>query len=185
MEPLEPGNYWKTPFYWEPGSPSPPSNSRLTFQPVSDDALRPMIAAVMAASLDGSDQFNVSRLGAETAAQEVFDLLAQDFHRDPGWWRVGTDEEGRAVGFILPVTFRKEKLWKDGRPLGTILYMGVLPEFRGHGYGLDLVHEATRVLGTADCWRIFCDTGSDNTPVIQAFRRAGFTELKPWQQPLA
>ena len=185
MDTLQPGHYWKTPFYWEAGSPLPPSERRLSFEPASDEALRPVISAVMATSMDDSDNFNVPRVGIQAAVQEVYDLLPQYFARQTGWWRIGNDSQGQPVGFVLPVTFNEERFWKDGMPQGTIFYMGVLPQFRGRGYGLELVHEATRVLLAAGCWRIFCDTGTDNTPMIGAFRQAGYIERKQWQRPLA
>ena len=139
----------------------------------------------MASSLDESDRFTVPRIGAVAAAQELYELLPQYFERKPGWWRMAKDRDGQMVGFVLPVTFKEERFWKDGKPHGTVVYMGVLPAFRGHGYGLELVHEATRVFIGADCWRVFCDTGSDNVPTVNAFRRAGYMERKPWQRPLA
>lgn len=185
MNPLQPGHYWKTPFYWEAGCPPPSSERRLSFRPAADEALRPVIAAVMATSMDESDRFNVPRIGIDAAVQEIYDLLPQYFARQPGWWRTGHDAQGQPMGFVLPVTFKEDRFWKDGKPQGTIFYMGVLPQFRGHGYGLELVHEATRVFLTAGCWRIFCDTGTDNAPMIKAFRKAGYMERKQWQRPLA
>ena len=185
MDTPQPGQYWKTPFYWESGCPLPSAHGRLNFEAASDEVLRPLIGAAMAASMDDSDRYTVSRLGVATAVQEVFDLMPQYFDRQPGWWRMARDSEGHAVGFVLPVTFKEERFWKEGKPQGTVFYMGVLPVFRGHGYGLDLVDEATRVFVQAGCWRIFCDTGSDNTPMIGAFRKAGYTERKPWQRRLA
>ena len=185
MTELKPGHYWKTPFYWESGCPIPPKKSELSYEPVTDDALRPLIRTVMTTSMDGSDKFNVPRIGADAAVQELYDVLPRYFERQPGWWRVGKNAEGRAVAFVLPVTFKEERFWKDGMPQGTIFYMGVLPQFRGQGYGLDLVNEATRVFVAAGCWRIFCDTGTDNTPMINAFRKAGYMEREQRQRSLA
>ena len=185
LELLKPGHYWKTPFYWESGCPLPADESRLSFAPISDEALRPLIGAVMASSMDESDRFTVPRIGVGAAVQEVYDLLPRYFERQPDWWRVARDAEANPIGFVLPVTFKEERFRKDNRPQGTIFYMGVLPEFRGLGYGLELVHEATRVFLAANCWRIFCDTGTDNAPMVKAFRQAGYMEREPWQRPLA
>ena len=185
MDALQPGHYWKTPFYWESGCRLPPPERRLSFEAVSDESLRPVIGTVMTTSMDESDKVTVSRIGVAAAVQEVYDLLPQYFERQPDWWRVGKDAQDQPVGFVLPVTFKEERFWKDVRPQGTIFYMGVLPEFRGRGYGLELVHEATRVFLAAGCWRIFCDTGTDNAPMIGAFRQAGYMERKQWQRPLA
>ena len=185
MDTPQPGHYWKTPFYWESGCPLPPAARELSFEPASDELLRPLIGSAMAVSMDKSDKFSVPRVGIEAAVQELYDVLPQYFERQAGWWRIGKNSYGQPVGFVLPVTFKEARFFKNGRPQGTIFYMGVLPEFRGHGYGLELVHEATRVFLAADCWRIFCDTGTDNTPMIQAFRQAGYVEREQRQRSLA
>lgn len=185
MHTLLPGHYWKTPFYWEPGCPVPPVAARLSFEPASDESLRPIIASAMASSMDESDRFTVPRLGADSAVQELYELLPRYFERRADWWRVAKDTHDQTVGFVLPVTFKEERFWKEGKPQGTIFYMGVLPEFRGQGYGVELVNEATRIFSEAGCWRIFCDTGSDNTPMVKAFVQAGYVAREPWQRPLA
>lgn len=185
MESLQSGNYWKTPFYWEPGCTQPPSESRLNFVSISDKDLRSMLADAMSTSMDESDRFNVPRVGIGAAVQEVFDLLPHYFDKTPDSWRVGINAEGAPIGFVLPVIFKEERYWKEGWAQGTILYMGVLQQYRGQAFGLELVHEATRVLLRAKCWRIFCDTGSSNHPMINAFRSAGYIERKQWQRPLA
>ena len=185
MEALRPGHYWKTPFYWEPGCPEPPNISSLAFEAAEDDWLRTSIGRVMEAGTDESDRYNVPRVGVSAAVQELYDFLPQYFERPQGWWRAARNGSNELIGFVLPVLFNEERFWKDGRPQGTIYYMGVLPQFRGRGHALELVHEATRVFVRADCWRIFCDTGTDNTSMINAFRRAGYEERAPWQRPLA
>ena len=185
MDALQAGHYWKTPFSWEPGCPLPPTEPALRLEPASDDWLRPAIAAVMATSADESDKHTVARVGAEAAAQELYDPLVQHFERPLSWWRLARDGSDNPVGFVLPVLFEEARFWKEGLPQGTILYMGVLPEFRGYGYGLELVHEATRLFVAANCWRILCDTGTDNAPMVRTFRKAGYMERKPWQRPLA
>jgi ribosomal protein S18 acetylase RimI-like enzyme len=86
---------------------------------------------------------------------------------------------------VLPVLFQSEARCKDGHPQGTIFYIGVLPQFRGHGYALELLAEATQLFIEAKCWRIFCDTGSDNLPMVNAFRNAGYKERARWQRPVA
>lgn len=184
-ETLRPGCYWKTPFYWEPGCPDAPPPGEVAFAPVSDEELRPLIGAVMATSMDASDRHLVPTIGLDAAVQEVFDLLPRYFDRQPGWWRVACGPGGEPRGFVLPVTFQEARYWKDGHPQGSIFYMGVLPGHRGQGLGLQLVHEATRVLRQAGCWRIFCDTGTDNAPMVGAFRAAGYLERARWQRPLA
>jgi ribosomal protein S18 acetylase RimI-like enzyme len=177
-------HYWKTPFVWEPGCPTPPTaDGVLAYEPAHDDWLRDAIAQVMSHSRDESDQVAVQRLGALRAASDVLSL-SQDFVIRQDWWRRARNEAGEIVGFVLPALFHDEESVRDGRPEGTIFYMGVLPAHRGQGHATRLVAEATRILVGASCWRILCDTGSTNLPMINAFRRAGYIERPPWPRPL-
>ena len=173
MDQLKPGHYWKTPFYWERGCPEPPADSQLNFEVATDEWLRSAIGRVMEAGTDTSDQYNVPRIGVTAAVQEVFDLLPEFLNRPPNWWLLARNHMNEAVGFVLPVLFKEARFWRDSSPQGTVLYMGVLPEFRGKDYAIELVHKATRLFVGAGCWRIFCDTGTDNTPMIRTFRQAG------------
>ena len=132
-----------------------------------------------------TDNATVAKIGIDAAVQELYDLLPKYFEKRLDWWRIAKDANGKVIGFVLLVTFKEERFCKDGKPQGTIFYMGVLPEFRGHGYALELVHEATLVLLEAGCWQVFCDTGSNNTPMVKAFRDAGYVERKAWQRPPA
>ena len=134
---------------------------------------------------DESDKYNVPRIGVDAAVQELYDLFPRYFRREVGWWKAARDATGAVIGFVLPVIFQEERFWKEGRPQGTIYYMGVLPEFRRRGHAHKLVHEATRVLIGAGCWCVFCDTGTDNVAMVRAFRRAGYMERTPWQRPMA
>lgn len=185
MGPLQPGHYWKTPFIWEPGCAEPPVAARVRFEAAPRDWLSTAIGQVMAHSLDESDRYAISHGGVGKAAADLMAVLPQYFVAPEGWARAALDACGQRVGFVLPVLFKDPSRWKEGQPQGTIFYMGVLPEYRGHGHGLELVHEATRVFIQAACWRIFCDTGSDNAPMVGTFRRAGYKERTPWQRAVA
>ena len=167
MDALQSGHYWKTPFYREPCGTKPPNTSSLTFQAAADDWLLSAIGRVMEAGTDESDRYSVLRVGASAAVQELYDLLPQYFERPADWWRAARNESNELVGFVLPVLFKEERFWKADRPQGTIYYMGVLPEFRGRGYALELIHEATRIFVEAHCWRIFCDTGTSNSSMLR------------------
>ena len=184
-EPLRPGHFWKTPFVWEPGCPEPGPADGLAFEPAPQDWLHGALAAVMADSLDESDRYAVEHGGPAIAASELLAIAPQHFELRAGWWLRARDAERHAVGFVLPVLFKQGARWKGDRPEGTIFYMGVLPAFRGRGHALHLLAQATRVFIAARCWRIFCDTGTANAPMVQAFRTAGYREGQSWQRPLA
>jgi ribosomal protein S18 acetylase RimI-like enzyme len=184
-EELRPGHYWKTPFVWETGRPEPESVSSLTFETAEYDWLVDAVAQTMAASLDETDRFLVSTVGASKAAAETLEMALKDFENREGWWRVAKDIDQNSVGFLMPVLFKGEKFWKEGRPVATIFYIGVLPQYRGLGYVLELLNESIRICQLANCWQIWSDTGTDNHPMVQAFRKAGFLERLPRQQPVA
>jgi ribosomal protein S18 acetylase RimI-like enzyme len=118
------------------------------------------------------------------AAAELLALAPEYFEMRPGWWRLARDTQGEPVAFVLPVLLRGERACKEGKPQGTVFYMGVLPAFRGKGCARELLAEATRVFVEAGCWRIFCDTSSRNEPMLRTFRSAGYMERSPWQRPL-
>lgn len=184
MDALAPGHYWKTPFIWEPGCPLRAAEGVLRFESAVEPWLRQSLAAVMANSLDESDRYTAPKIGIDRAVDEVYAVSRQYLEERAGWWRTAIDSQGQRVGFVLTTVFADPSRWKEQRPQGTILYMGVLPEHRGHRYALELILEAMRICISADCWRVFCDTGSNNHPIVNAFRKAGYQERKPWQRPL-
>jgi ribosomal protein S18 acetylase RimI-like enzyme len=184
MDDLRTGHYWKTPFVWEEGCLDSESVSPLRYEVAEYEWLKGAVAQTMASSLDESDKFAVSKGGPSKAAIDLIAMAPEYFDMPPGWWRLATDTEQNRVGFVLPVTFKGEKTWKEGRPEATIFYMGVLPQYRGLGYGRDLLNEAVRLCQLANCWRLFCDTGTDNHPMVNAFRLAGFNERNKWQRPV-
>lgn len=184
MSEAPPGQFWKTPFFWDPTCP-PPAPARLAFRPVDEAWLPGALAQVMATSVDESDQHEVATLGADGAARALLDVMPSYFEREAGWWRSAHTAGGDAVGFVLPARFRAAKNWREGRPEGTVFYVGVLPAFRGQGHGAQLLAEATRVFIAANCWRGFCDTSSRNEPMKRAFRSAGYREQAPWLRPIA
>jgi len=180
-------HFWKTPFVFEFDGPPPATSNRLQYEDADELWLRNALRETITSSLSESDRFLVERVGADQVAEELLSLSANHFIQPPHWWRMARDPEGHAVGFVLPVLFKEPEPDPQGgsRPEATIFHMGVLPPFRGHGYALDLIKEATRICWSAGCWRVFCDTASGNKPMRKAFRHAGYAELAPWQRPLS
>ena len=130
------------------------------------------VRELMQNATDDSDKYTVPKVGVAAAVQELFDLQPRYFSRPSTWWRLARDKTNRPVAFVLPVLFKEDRFWKDGRPQSTIFYMGVLPEFRGLGYALELVHEATRLFIEANCWRVARLAGLVACYVLWDFRRA-------------
>ena len=184
MDAPQDGHFWKVPFIWEPGCRQPEESRSLSFEPIEQNWLGQALSEVMSHSVDESDAYAVAKYGADRAARDLLAMCPQYFDRPPGWWQCAVSLAGDRVGLVLPVLFKDPTRSRDGRPQGTIFYVGVLPEYRGRGFGYALLEYATRVFIEANCWRIFCDTSSKNEPMIRAFRRAGYLERKPWQRPL-
>jgi GNAT superfamily N-acetyltransferase len=184
MEAPQPGHFWKTPFFWSTGSARPSPTSSLQFCVAETHWLSEAVSEVMSASIDESDQAAVAELGAAAAASELLNVPADYFEVRQDWWLQARSNDGTPIGFVLLALLKPEKYWKDGRTQGTIYYMGILPSHRGRGHSVGLLGEAMRLFKEAECWRVFCDTSSRNTPMTKAFRTAGFEERTPWQRPV-
>ena len=64
---------------------------------------------------------------------------------------------------------------------GNIAYLGVVPEQRGHGYGLDLLAQATVILLKAGIDVVVARTNSHNLPMQRTFAKLGYQlESKIW-----
>jgi ribosomal protein S18 acetylase RimI-like enzyme len=174
-------NYLKIPFVWEPGCPVPNQASPLRFRPAPAGWLEEALGEVLATSLDPADQLAVAESGTLRAASVLLALSSSHFEQKPEWWQLALTQAGDTVGFVLCSIFTQ----KGGRPLeGTIFYLGVLPRHRGNGYCRHLLDEATRTLVRIGVSRILCDTAACNTPMVAAFRSAGYMERQPWERPL-
>jgi ribosomal protein S18 acetylase RimI-like enzyme len=178
--------FWKVPFVWEEPKPLIEVSPRLTFQPVRsrhNNQLISVVTSVMASSLDASDQKRASEDNPYTAVEMFLNTAKKDFSYQDEWWQFGISENGDIVGLILPVTFNG--CAKEGLEEGTIYYIGVLPEYRGHGFANDLLSKGTRTLQEIGVWRVFCDTAIVNVPMISAFKRVGYRQYsEPWERPI-
>ena len=147
-----------------------------------DEGFLEVVAASLAVSLDTLDRARVASWGAiETARHLLASVPEWRCSRDSDWWKM-LNYRGEAVGFVLPVTY--DDVVRGGRRLGTIFHIGVLPAFRGHGYGRILLREATRTLMDSGAYRIFCDTDIANAPMIHLFQSEGWTQLPNREAPL-
>ena len=84
---------------------------------------------------------------------------------DRAWWRIAHTPGGQLVGFTIP---------SANEDYPVIGYLGVVPEMRGHGYAVDLLAEATRILAAHGAERIRADTDATNVPMAAAFERARY-----------
>jgi ribosomal protein S18 acetylase RimI-like enzyme len=147
--------------------PPPPPSGVLRFKSVAEtgEALfTQAVEAVTVGTLDRLMAADAARLGGSRAAQEYVDSLKKiDFN--PDWWRLGYSGD-ELVGLILPQRFSET--------LGGINYAGVLPKYRGQGYGRSLLAEGTRILTENGAKEICADIDAANYPMANALEHLGY-----------
>lgn len=110
----------------------------------------------------------VTEIGADAETEQSFTEL-QQVGFDPSWWELAYDAENHLIGLVMPTML--------GRHMGTIGYIGVVPEQRGRGYIDTLLARATDTLLSLDIQQIRADTDVSNAPMAAAFTRAGYTNF--------
>jgi len=161
MEPLvERLNY-----LWTPDAGLPRRPGRLEFRPEPDDeVILDVIRRTHHSTLDAHARAEMARGGVDASARDELEFL----HWMPSpreWWRLAYTREGDLAGLGVPGR-------NHTRPI--IGYLGVVPGQRGHGYGYDLLVEATHILADAGAAEIGADTDLGNVPMAAAFARAGY-----------
>jgi ribosomal protein S18 acetylase RimI-like enzyme len=176
--------YWKVPFEWTQAVPPRDDalprdwswlNGRTSPEPIR------LVADVLASSPGPEDRHAVEVLGVDEAARRTL-ALAIGFSYLPDRWHVLSVRE-KTAGFVLPVTY--DGCSRDGLDEATIYHMGVSPAHRGTGIGRLLLRHATRLLVRHGVWRIYCDTPSNNEPMIHLFESEGWTRLPAHERPIA
>lgn len=155
---------------WTPDSGLPLATGKLTFAPASDEVFLRLFRRIAVGSLDDETRRNLEAKGAEATARGELDFyLGCPGRRD--WWRVAYAPDGQVVGLALP------SATPYARNVG---YLGVVPEFRGHGYVDDLLAEITRIHAHTGTELITATTDTGNAPMAAAFDRAGYriTEIR-------
>jgi len=152
-------------YTWTVADGIPESPDRLEFRPEPDDeAILNVLRQVHSVTLDAHALRTIAQKGLDAAAQSELDFL----HWMPSpreWWRLAFTRSGDLVGITAP-----------GRNYAgpVIGFIGVIPGQRGHGYGYDLLVEATRMLVAEDASRITAGTDITNHPMAAGFARAGY-----------
>jgi RimJ/RimL family protein N-acetyltransferase len=96
--------------------------------------------------------------------QELVDYAGNRF--DPTWWRVAYLDD-RPVGIVLPQEF------DDREHEGSLFYVGVLPEFRGRGFGKILHAGGLAFLAQHGVTDYIGSTDTRNHPMMRVFEANG------------
>jgi RimJ/RimL family protein N-acetyltransferase len=158
--------YW---YRWTPDDGLPQRPGRLDYRPEpDDDVILDVLRRMIPGSLDAHDRRGVAAHGAEATAKEGLETLRW-FPSPREWWRLAYTPDGDLVGLTVPARNLSDPV------IGLI---GVVTEQRGHGYGYDLLVEATHLLVEHGADRIVAATDVTNTPMAAAFARAGYPVFK-------
>jgi RimJ/RimL family protein N-acetyltransferase len=157
-------------FQWYPGTPLSEPKGRLVFRPVRDtEEILTLMTLVLDGTLDAHSRHNLTHLSARDAAIRHYEDDLAHYRSPQDWWRVATLPDGEPVGFVTPARNDYHHI---------IGYLAVLPAHRGNGYIDDILAEGTRILAEQDVPRIRAATDLDNTPMANAFQRAGYVNFE-------
>ena len=87
---------------------------------------------------------------------------------DPNRWVIAV-RDGQPAGVLLMSRV-------PGRDILDVVYMGVLPAYRGHGIGRVLLHQAVRLSRDYHCDWITLAVDAGNTPALRLYQSCGFKE---------
>jgi RimJ/RimL family protein N-acetyltransferase len=157
-------------FQWRPGTPVPEPRGRLVFRPVRDtEEILDLMTRVLDGTLDAHSRDDLTRMSPREAAVRHYEDELAHYRSPRDWWRIATLPGGDPVGFVTPAR-------NNYNP--TIGYLAVLPEHRGNGYIDEILAEGTRILAVQDVPRIRAATDLGNTPMANAFQRAGYVNFE-------
>jgi mycothiol synthase len=87
----------------------------------------------------------------------------------PEWWQI-VRQQGQDLGCLL-VNVHPDVAHAE------IVYLALVPQARGRGWGLLLAQEALRLASRANCQRVVLAVDAANVPAIALYQLAGFVEF--------
>lgn len=154
-------------------SPLPPVKPHdLTFETLETTGKEPFLESIRRASavtLDRLDSRLIARMGGDQHASTYLHILHDGSELHPGWWLIARTPSGELAGHVIGVPYGSEGV-------GSVGYIGVVPEQRGHGYGEVLIAEVMQRMAADGITGMVCDMDEENTPMRDAFTRAGYQQ---------
>lgn len=145
--------------------------TELRFEPVSsidDERLTALHLAVLTGSLDAHHRQALQQQPpAEVSSEELASMKSAD---GIGAFFLAVDPAGNDVGLVVGAP------WTEDR--GAVAFVGVHPDFRGHGYAAQLTSWMTDRLVGQNVQQIIADTDVVNIPMASAFRAVGFPQIQ-------
>jgi mycothiol synthase len=143
--------------------PTSPPGDRLRFDIYRpEDHLR--LAKLVERSYEGT--LDCPRLNGIRETADVLDGYRRTGVFDPARWLLVREGE-KDIGCLLLTEHPAESQWE-------IVYMGLIPEARGHGLGRWLIQQAQWRASQAECPRLVAAVDAENEPALRAYASCGF-----------
>ncbi len=152
------------------------TDEAVSFTPLAYKTLAELGEKAFLAYLTAAATDDPEGSAAENPEQEFQELLAHagDAFRPEQWFVVFDSADSptsRAVGVLLPQQF------SDKPSEGTLSYLGVMPDFRGQGYGARLHQRGLDLLFSWGVKRYIGSTGQTNLAMQRVFEKNACTLL--------
>ncbi len=162
-------------FLWtDEGAPLEPPRRLVvrTLEEVGREAYGAVMARAAVDSLDREGRYYLAISGLDGWAREMFGYLEPG---DEASWLLAEERASREpVGYVAIGPF-------DEPGTATIVYIGVVPEWRGEGFVDELLRAGMLAARWRGFQRILSDADVDNGPMLAALRRAGHDpSARPW-----
>ncbi len=147
----------------------PISRKRLRYVSFEEAGYRTYAEAVQEVTrgtLDRDDAEAVQQYGEEKAAEMYMETLLS-MEDSPNAWLLAYQGDN-LVGLVIPQV--------HGSSRGVINYIGIVPEFRGKGYGAELIVKALEFFQKQGCAEAAADIDSRNAPMKKILIETGFTQ---------
>ena len=145
-------------------------SERLMLKSLAEVGIDAFVAAIEQVSIETRDQLIQQQRASDGSVQAAHEMvhILQGMTYEPAWWQLAYTRDEALVGLVMPTANASS---------GTIGYIGVVPQQRGHGYSHDLLVQGTVTLCRAGSASIRADTDVANVPMAKAFYRAGYTNV--------
>jgi ribosomal protein S18 acetylase RimI-like enzyme len=143
--------------------PSACPAGKLTLAPQAANELR-QIAEIIERSYQGT--CDCPGLNGVRAIEDVIDGYRSIGRCRPDLWLIARAANGDA-GCVILADHAPQAVWE-------LVYLGVVPELRGHGFGLEIVRYAQWLAARENIERLVLAVDASNEPALAMYAAAGF-----------
>jgi len=134
----------------------------------TDPRLVAVHRSVMRGTLDAASTADIEHLGFEAACHKNLTSMLDADPVDSIW--LAFDKAGEPVGMVSGLTLRSGRAY--------VLFVGVSADFRGRGYGRELLAWMTRYLIAQNATILIADTDNSNLSMVRAFSSVGWIQTE-------